>query len=136
MTDSAILVVDDNARITELARRTLAAAGFSVSVAGSAAAGAALATVRPFALVLTDFDMPGSDGLVLVRALRDLQPQAHCVLWSAALPKLAQQEAVALGATVVNKVVGDQLRDAVRDALAETPRRRFTRSLRHSGAGA
>lgn len=117
------MVVDDNARIAELARRALATDGHRVTLAYSAAAARALAVRDQFLLLLTDFAMPSGDGLELVRSFRRLQPQARCVLWSAALPSSVADEARRLGATVAPKLVGDDLRALVNAALAQTPAR-------------
>ncbi len=67
---STVLVVDDDAPILRMLRRTLAAEGYEVETAGDG--GAALAAVErsvPDVLVL-DVAMPGVDGLAVCRRLR------------------------------------------------------------------
>src|SRR5262245_12158352 len=65
-----ILVVDDESRITQVARDYLTHAGFSVVVAHDGPA--ALATFRAEHpdLVVLDLGLPGLDGLDVTRALR------------------------------------------------------------------
>jgi CheY-like chemotaxis protein len=74
--DEAILVVDDNTTLHEVARRHLTALGYSVSVAGNGPA--ALAMLRSgvkFDLMFTDVVMPqGMTGYALAEAARRLQP--------------------------------------------------------------
>jgi two-component system alkaline phosphatase synthesis response regulator PhoP len=65
-----ILLVDDDSRITQVARDYLAHAGFAVAVAHDGpAALAAFRRERPD-LVVLDLGLPGLDGLDVTRALR------------------------------------------------------------------
>jgi two-component system response regulator PilR (NtrC family) len=113
----AVLVVEDNSRLAELAAATLAGDGADVVVADCAAKAIALVERHEFDVVLTDFAMPGGDGLAVARALRSRRQQAKCLLWSASLPEGVDREAEKLGALVVAKVVGDDLRSLVRAAI-------------------
>jgi two-component system response regulator MprA len=70
MSEAAVLLVDDDARILRMLERTLAAEGYAV--AAVADGGAALAQVErslPDVIVL-DVAMPGLDGLAVTRRLR------------------------------------------------------------------
>jgi DNA-binding response OmpR family regulator len=76
MTDKAhILVVDDEAEVRELLQEYLGRQEFEVSTAESVPAARAVLNaatgVRPFDLVILDLKMPGENGLVLARELRD-----------------------------------------------------------------
>lgn len=65
-----VLVVDDNQLNLDLVRYVLEAGGFVVDEAPNVAqAWARLLAVRP-AIVLVDIQLPGTDGLTLVRALK------------------------------------------------------------------
>jgi two-component system response regulator MprA len=68
---AAILVVDDDPPVRRMLERTLAAEGYEVS--GAADGGAALAAVERSApdLIVLDVAMPGLDGFVVCRRLRE-----------------------------------------------------------------
>ena len=65
-----ILIVDDEAAIAELIRRTLAGAGYDCVAVTDGAAAADLLEREAFDLVLLDIMMPGVDGYDLLRWLR------------------------------------------------------------------
>jgi len=65
-----ILVVDDEARIADIARDYLERAGFRVSVAGSGPDALAAARARPPDLIVLDLGLPQIDGLDVTRTLR------------------------------------------------------------------
>ena len=66
-----LAVVDDEADVAALISRYLGAQGFRVSELHDGAALDALLTADPPALVLLDLGLPGEDGLVLARRLRE-----------------------------------------------------------------
>ena len=65
-----ILVIDDNAAIRELLRLVLEEEGYEVIEAADGAEGLQRYQEAPTALVITDLQMPGMDGLELMMALR------------------------------------------------------------------
>ncbi|TDR71055.1 response regulator [Paludibacterium purpuratum] len=67
-----ILAVDDSASIRQMVSFTLKSAGYELVEAVDGQAGLAAAQAARFDLVLTDQNMPGMDGLTLIRALRKL----------------------------------------------------------------
>ncbi|MGW6334279.1 response regulator transcription factor [Nocardia rhamnosiphila] len=69
--DPRVLVIDDEAMITELLATSLRFQGFEVATATSGAAGLAVARgFRPDVLIL-DVMMPGMDGFAVLRRLRE-----------------------------------------------------------------
>ncbi|WP_174875273.1 response regulator [Vogesella oryzae] len=67
-----ILTVDDSASIRQMVTFTLKSAGYEVIEAADGNAGLAKAQTSQVDLVLTDQNMPGMDGLTLIRSLRQL----------------------------------------------------------------
>jgi two-component system OmpR family response regulator len=75
-----ILVVDDEAEITELLRRYLTQQGFTVSTAGNGTEMRRLMSEASVDLVLLDLGLPGEDGLMLMRSLREASSVAVIVI--------------------------------------------------------
>jgi two-component system cell cycle sensor histidine kinase/response regulator CckA len=70
-----VLVVDDEAPIREVERRTLEASGYQVTEAcGGAEAIALLSTGVPLDLLIADLDMPDLTGDEMVRRIRATRP--------------------------------------------------------------
>lgn len=67
-----VLTVDDSASIRQMVTFTLKAAGYQVVEAADGDAGLRAAKGTQVDLVLTDQNMPGLDGLGLIKALRTL----------------------------------------------------------------
>ena len=121
--NGAILVVDDNPRLRELAKLALSAEGWDVEVESSRRAALAVAARRTFALALSDYAMPDGDGLLLLSELKRLQPHCCLVLWSADLPAAEASRAREIGVQVLpDKLLGDKLCEVVRATLAPSGR--------------
>ncbi len=71
MTTPHILVVDDDPQIRSMIERYLTKEGFSVILAENGAAMDAALEEHPIDLVLLDLVLPGEDGLILARRIRD-----------------------------------------------------------------
>ena len=99
MAGEPILIVDDNPTNLKLVRVILAAEGYLVKTADDAEE--ALATLETFTptLILTDLQLPGMDGLTLVRRLR--QDARWATTWIVALTAYAmkgdEEKALAAG---------------------------------------
>ena len=66
-----VLVVDDEPRLAEGLKRGLEAEGFAVDVAHSGTDGLWLAREQQYAAILLDIMLPGMNGYVVCRTLRD-----------------------------------------------------------------
>ena len=66
-----VLVVDDSLAVRELERKLLESRGYRVDVAVDGMDGWNAARTQPFDLVITDVDMPRTDGIELVRMIRN-----------------------------------------------------------------
>jgi two-component system chemotaxis response regulator CheY len=69
-----ILVVDDEEAILYVFERYLSLAGYRVSVAANGRDAVRSAEASPVDLLITDFRMPGMNGVEVIHALRRLQP--------------------------------------------------------------
>jgi len=77
-----LLLVDDNP--SGLAARTmvLSELGYEITTANNAESALALFEASPFPLMVTDYKMPGQNGVELIRAIRAVAPQTRIVLVS------------------------------------------------------
>ena len=94
-----VLVVDDEPSIVEALKLSLALKGYAVSTAndGPEALQQVQAT-RPH-VVLLDINLPGMDGLAVLRHLRGLDPEVGVIMVSGIDDEATRQAALALGAT-------------------------------------
>jgi CheY-like chemotaxis protein len=82
-----VLVVDDDSVFRELETRALRQGGYNVLQADCAAEALRLVgATATLHLLLTDFSMPGADGLELARQFRALRPETPVLLVSGSLP--------------------------------------------------
>jgi DNA-binding NtrC family response regulator len=78
-----ILIVDDDRRMTRTLADILSLSGYEATEAFSAEQAIQLAGAQAFDCVLTDFKMPGKNGVELHRELRKVQPGLPVVLMTA-----------------------------------------------------
>lgn len=78
-----ILVVDDEEAISYVFERYLSIAGYRVSTANGGADALRVFAAGPADLVITDFRMPGMNGIDLIGRLRALDPDLPALLISA-----------------------------------------------------
>lgn len=78
----SILVVDDEREIRELLTDLLAGAGHEVRCASDAADAEAITrdAPRPVDLAFVDYVLPGTNGMALIRRLREIRPGLPAVL--------------------------------------------------------
>jgi two-component system, OmpR family, response regulator MprA len=65
-----ILIVDDDNRVTNALRRTLAYEGYKVSITANGEGALSIVRTRPPGLIILDLMLPGIDGLEVCRRLR------------------------------------------------------------------
>lgn len=99
----AVLIVDDDPLFLELLEVELRRAGCTVAVAGSVAEAIAELEQRPVDAIVSDYSIPGRNGLHLLAYVRCRRLGARFVLASAALPEDAAAAASADGAATVTK---------------------------------
>lgn len=112
-----LLVVDDHAGAREVVARQLCDGGYDAVAIARAAEALALLKVVRFAVVLSNFEMPGMDGMRLLHALRSAENMTPFVLWSTDLPREAAQRAESLGAKIAGKTDMTSLLPIIEQAL-------------------
>jgi two-component system KDP operon response regulator KdpE len=117
-----ILVVDDEAQIARVLRRSLAARGYEVQVAGCGEEALGIFNSWAPDLVITDLSMPNMGGLELCRRIRATS-QAPIIVLSVKGEERAKVEALDAGADdYVTKPFGiDELLARVRATLRRAP---------------
>ncbi len=95
----SILLVDDDEVFRETLARAFTRRGYEVRMAGDAAEGLALARAESPEYAVVDLKMPGDSGLVLVRALAELDPQTRILVLTGFASVATAVEAIKLGAT-------------------------------------
>lgn len=95
-----ILVVDDDPDIRELLVEHLRGKGLRVATAADGRAAIAAIERSPghFGLIFTDLQLPGADGLAVVRSARHVHPTCHVVIITGYASLDSAIEAVRLGA--------------------------------------
>lgn len=102
-----VLVVEDTDHVRRMLTEMLELDGFEVSsVADGDAAIAAVEADRPDVVVL-DFKMPGMDGLVCARAIKEIEPAQQIIIYTAFVDDDLRAAASEIGvADVLAKVEG------------------------------
>jgi EAL domain-containing protein (putative c-di-GMP-specific phosphodiesterase class I)/CheY-like chemotaxis protein len=114
-----VLLADDEPDLVRVYSRVLAAAGFSVSAASDGAEAKRLVGAMDFDAVVSDVNMPGLNGIDLLRAIRAIDLDLPVVLVTAAPTLDVAIRAVDLGALrfLVKPVEAEVLVDAVSRAV-------------------
>ena len=116
--NARVLVVDNDDQIAKLVAGILAAAGYEIHTANEAEAAIESVTARPPALVLTDLEIPGMDGIELCRHLRKTS-NVPIIVMSGRGEYASEVSALDAGADdyVVKPLVAERLVARVRAAL-------------------
>ncbi len=113
----AILVVDDDEAVVEVAAELLQNAGYTTLLAKNGEEALALYTehYRNIRLVLTDMVMPKMDGASLIRSLRAVQPSVKIVAMSGLMDKekLMKMAGVESSAFITKPFTGETLLQTV-----------------------
>ena len=110
----SVLHVDDNAEYTELVRTMLEEeySGYTVSTATSAVEALRLLSEGGYDCVVSDYEMPTTDGLELLELVRDRSPDLPFILFTGAGDEQLASRAIEAGVTdYVRKHGGTQQYD-------------------------
>lgn len=116
-----ILLVDDEPRMATITQHLLEINGFSVLIAGSAEEGLSWLERKLPDAVLMDIRMPGMDGLVALKKIRDSHPDLPVVLVTHVDEDAAREEARQLGANgyITKPFNFDSLKQMLRQIIAK-----------------
>lgn len=117
-----VLVVDDEENVGLIVQQGLKKLpNFTVKLARSAEQALHLCREAPFDLMITDYRMPGTDGIALASQIREMYPQTIILMLSAQSDdELHQQAAQVAVRQIFDKPVEiSEIREAVRRALEE-----------------
>ena len=134
MSTANVLIVDDEELVRWSLRERLGLDGYAIAEAGTAAAALEQVTAGGVDLVLLDFRLPDSDGLAVLRRIKDITPDTLVILMTAFSTVENAVEAMKLGAYhYVNKPFNlDEVALVVDKALETSRLRREVRTLRSS----
>lgn len=117
-----ILVIDDSALMRKVSRDHLEEAGFDVDDCMPASAEELVERIQrvPPDLVLSDFHMPGIDGMHVARTLRQLRPELPVIILTANRDPARDALLKTLGVRkILHKPIdGESLITAISDVLA------------------
>lgn len=95
---SSVLVIDDEPVVLDLFQRVLAGKGLVIRTARNGEEALALIAQEGFGCVLADKNLPGMDGIEIVRRIRQSQPNCACIVMTAYASTESAVEALRLGA--------------------------------------
>jgi two-component system response regulator AtoC len=129
---SRVMVVDDDAETLALMREIVAKEGFEVETAEDAETALRRLEQWQPELLITDIHMPGMDGLALLAAVREKEPDIPVVLLTAYGSLKTAVDAIKAGAFdyLSKPFVVEDIRLVVRRALEHTKLVRENKSLR------
>jgi CheY-like chemotaxis protein len=114
-TTARVLLVDDNRDGLLVRRLLLEEAGYSVVIADNGTEGLRLYQTGVFDLLVTDFHMPGMNGVELIQHVRGLNPRACVILLSGFVEIMGLTEE-STGADVVLAKASNEAAHLVRSA--------------------
>ncbi len=97
--DRSLLLVDDDEPFLRRLNRAMEKRGFKPEMAGSVAAGKAIATARPPAFAVVDLRLEDGNGLDVVEVLRERRPDCRVVVLTGYGAIATAVAAVKIGAT-------------------------------------
>ena len=100
-TDGSILVVDDNDVCRIVVSKMLSRLGYEVSSADSGENGLSIFLKRKFDIVLSDYEMPGMDGVALACSVKKSSPRTRVVIMTGA----GKETVFSRKSTAVDKVI-------------------------------
>ncbi|RIH81561.1 Sporulation initiation phosphotransferase F [Calidithermus terrae] len=123
MTNSLVLIVDDDPAIRAFLRRVLRLSGLEVLEAADGGSGLELALAEPAGAVILDYNLPDTDGLSVLQRLKARKPALPVLFLTAYGEPELERRALELGADLFHSkpMTLDALLRAVRQLLERPP---------------
>ena len=133
-----LLLVDDNPSGLAARKMVLSELGYEITTAKNAEIALALFEASPFPLLVTDYKMPGQNGVELIRAIRAVAPQTRIVLVSGFVDAMGITEENSGADAVIMKSANEvsQLVRAVNRLSKRTAAKQPAQALTQSGKSA
>jgi CheY-like chemotaxis protein/predicted regulator of Ras-like GTPase activity (Roadblock/LC7/MglB family) len=114
-----ILLVDDEEIFVKTMSLFLSKRGFIVETASTAPQALSLLSSKEFNLLVTDLNMPGMDGVELIRKVREIKPHQKILVFTGFPSRESQEEAYRLGAInyIVKPFTSERFLELLRKAL-------------------
>jgi len=134
---ASVLVIDDEPVVLDLFQRVLTEKGLSTRLARNAEEALALLEREEFGCVLADKNLPGLNGIEVLRRVRQTQPYCACIIMTAYASTQSAVEALRIGAIdYIEKPfddldgIADRIDEAVRQMKVQYERRAAVTPLR------
>ncbi len=114
-----VLLVDDEPRVLSALRRGLRREGLAIVTADRARGALERLACDTIDLVISDYKMPGMNGIELLQTVRSKWPGTARILlsgWSSDIPRI-ELESAGLSALIVKPWNDADLRQSIRDAV-------------------
>jgi CheY-like chemotaxis protein len=92
--NSRVLVIDDNLMYRDVVKDLLHELNFNAVVAKDGTEALDVIRRQHIDIILTDFKMPGMNGLELTRKVKEIAPSAHIIVYSGITPDAAQESEI------------------------------------------
>src|SRR5207302_644097 len=134
---ASVLVIDDEPVVLDLFQRVLTEKGLSTRLARNAEEALALLEREEFGCVLADKNLPGLNGIEVLRRVRQTQPYCACIIMTAYASTQSAVEALRIGAIdYIEKPfddldgIADRIDEAVKQMKVQYERRAAATPLR------
>ncbi|MCA2964388.1 MAG: response regulator [Acidobacteriaceae bacterium] len=106
---TSLLLVDDNPSGLAARKMVLAELGYEITTAPDAEGAIELFRQSPFPLMVTDYKMPGKNGVELIQAIREIAPATRVVLISGFVDAMGMTEESSGADVVIMKSANEVL---------------------------
>lgn len=130
--EAQVLLADDEATFRETFTKVLAEEGFSVTAVGDGKEAIDAVRRQPYAVAILDIQMPGSDGISVLREVAAVRPETRVIMITAYGTVEMAVEAIKLGASdyVMKPVNFDEMLTKIRQHLRYAELEAENRKLR------